>query len=341
VNSFDFTVDRQLRVVGINRGLEKARTDSSEPFLGHLYHDVLPLIFHNGAEAVGQVVLNGQPLTLKDQRVACWHQPSQADIDISPLLDGAGKTTGARVNITLREGCSLVAHLKKSQHLIEIGKNAAILSHGVRNPLNAIKGAVVYLKNRYSQEATLLEFTRIMEEEISQLDRFITGFLSGSAGEAEKRSADLNELLKKIEKLISLQAGTSGIELAFRYGKTLPMKIDPFQIEHAILNVINNALNALSPGGKIRVESRAEVTKGASFMVVEISDNGPGISGGTDENYLSPLQESARSRGKGFGLFITREILQHHGGMLELTSRKNQGTTVRLVLPAAEGDHTL
>jgi len=340
VNSFDFTVDRQLRVVGINRGLEKAGTDSSDPFLGHLYHDVLPPIFYNGAEAVGQVVLSGQPLTLKDQRVACWLQPSHADIEISPLLDDSGGTRGARVNITLREGCSLVTHLKKSQHLIDIGKNAAILSHGVRNPLNAIKGAVVYLKNRYSQEATLIEFTRIMEDEISQLDRFITGFLSGSTGGAEKkRSADINDLLKKIESLISLQARTSGIELVFHHGKTLPMKIDSFQIEHAILNVINNALSALSPGGRIIVESRAEEREGASFTTVEISDNGPGISG--DETYMSPLKESARSRGKGFGLFITREILQHHGGMLELTSRKHIGTTVRLILPAAEGDRTL
>lgn len=336
----EFSVDCKLNVSGVSRELEEARPGLTADLLGRHYFEGLPRIFREGCDAVAAVVDSGRPLSLTRYPISCLFQTFDADIDIFPLKSDLDQPAGARVIIRVIKDCAAMSQLKRSQPLIDIGKNAAILSHGVRNPLNAIKGAVVYLKNRYSQEATLLEFTRIMEEEISQLDRFITGFLSGSTGEAEKRSADLNELLKKIESLISLQARTSGVELTFRYGKTLPMKIDSFQIEHAILNVINNALNALSPSGKIMVESRAEVTKGASFMTVEISDNGPGISGGTGENYLSPLQESARSRGKGFGLFITREILQHHGGMLELTSRKNHGTTVRLVLPAVEGDNT-
>lgn len=333
MNSFDFTVDRQLRVVAISRDLEKARIDSTEALLGLPYHEVLPLIFHDGAEAVRQVILSGQSVTLKNHRFACCHQPLNADIDISPLLDGAGRTTGARVNITLHEGCSLDDRYKKFQHLIDIGKHAAILSHGVRNPLNAIKGAVVYLKNRYQQEATLLEFAAIMEEEISRLDRFITDFLSASLGDAEKETTDLNALLKRLEVLTIMQAQAAGVEVQFRYGEIAPLRLSPFHVEQAILNVLNNALHALTPGGKITVESRVETRDGRPFCVVEVTDDGPGIRDRSGAGYSAPLEETARARGKGFGLFITREVLQGHGGMLEVRSGEDMGTIVRLCFP--------
>jgi two-component system nitrogen regulation sensor histidine kinase GlnL len=326
-------VDLQLRVVAINKELEKARTQSSEPLLGLPYYEVLPLIYHDGADAVRQVVLSGAPLTLKNHRFACCLQPIDADIEIRPLLDDAGLTTGAKVNVMLIEGCSLDARLKKSQHLIDIGTHAASLSHGVRNPLNAIKGAVVYLKNRYQHETTLLEFAAIMEEEISRLDRFITDFLSASLGDAEKETTDLNALLRRLEILTIMQAKAAGIEVLFRYGEVAPLQLSPFQVEQAILNVLNNALHVLSPGGKISVESRAETRGGRPFCVVEVTDNGPGIRDRSGEGYTAPLEDTARAQGKGFGLFITREVLQGHGGTLEVRSGEEMGTTVRLCFP--------
>jgi two-component system, NtrC family, nitrogen regulation sensor histidine kinase GlnL len=333
VNSFNFTVDRQLRVVAISKELEDARAQSSEQLLDLPYYEVLPLIYHDGADAVRQVVLSGAPLTLKNHRFAYCLQPIDADIEILPLLDDAGLTTGAKVNIMLIAGCCLDAQLKKSQHLIEIGKHAAILSHGVRNPLNAIKGAVVYLKNRYRHETTLLEFAAIMEEEITRLDRFITDFLSASLGDAEKETTDLNALLKKLEVLTVMQAQAAGVEMLFRYGEVVLLQLSPFRVEEAILNVLNNALHVLPPGGKITVESRIETRGGRPFCVVEVADNGPGIRDRSGEGYVAPQEETARTRGKGFGLFITREVLQGHGGMLEVRSGEETGTTVRLCFP--------
>lgn len=330
---FNFTVDRQLRVVATSRELENARTQSSEPLLGLPYYEILPPIFHDGAEVVRQVVLSGTPLTLKDHRFACCHQAFDADIEIRPVPEGAASPAGAEVSIALHEGCTLDARLKKSQHLIDIGKHAAILSHGVRNPLNAIKGAVVYLKNRYRHETTLLEFAAIMEEEISRLDRFITEFLSDSLGDAEKETTDLNALLKRLEILTTLQAQAAGVEILFRCGEVAPLQLSPFRVEEAILNVLNNALQVLPPGGKVTVESRIETRGGRPFCVVEVADNGPGIRDRSGEGYSAPREETARARGKGFGLFITREVLQGHGGMLEVRSGEETGTTVRLCFP--------
>jgi two-component system nitrogen regulation sensor histidine kinase GlnL len=339
-SSFEFTVDRHLRVVAVDGGLENARTHACEPLLQVPYHEVLPAIYQDGVDVVEQVVLSGQPVTLKRHRLGCVHQAIRADIAVHPVLDDAGQPAGARVSMTVLEGCSLDARLRKAQHLIDIGKHAAILSHGVRNPLNAIKGSVVYLKNRYRQETTLLEFAAIMEEEISRLDRFITNFLSASLDDAEKEQADLNALLRRLELITTLQAKAAGVEVLFRFGEVLPLQLNHFQVEQAILNVLNNALHALSSGGKITVESKTEAREGRTFCVVEVADNGPGLRNPSGEGYSVPLEDTARAQGKGFGLFITREVLQSHGGLLEVRSGEGKGTTVRLCFPVESREDT-
>ena len=132
-----------------------------------------------------------------------------------------------------------------------------MLSHGVRNPLNAIKGAVVYLKNRYHDEKELLEFTEIMEDEISRLDLFITRFLSSSFLDMEMDRSDINKLLSKIESYITLQAKAAHVRLDFRYGQVAPLRLNCFHVEQAVLNVLNNAISVMPQGGDIVVESTA------------------------------------------------------------------------------------
>src|SRR5690606_6461505 len=145
------------------------------------------------------------------------------------------------------------------------------------NPLNAIKGAVVYLRSRFAHEPTLLDFTGIMEEEITKLDRFIAGFLSGSYSNAETEAVDIGELLKKMETFTHLQAQAKGIVLTFGCSTILPLELNLFQIEQALLNVLNNSLQAVPCGGEIRVEAREEDGAEGSKVVIEISDNGPGF----------------------------------------------------------------
>jgi two-component system nitrogen regulation sensor histidine kinase GlnL len=107
--------------------------------------------------------------------------------------------------------------------------------------------------------------------------------------------------------------------------------INPFHLEQAILNVINNAIHAMSAGGKLTVKTMIEKIEGRSFVIIEISDTGPGML----ESRIDKLA-SRNCGGKGFGLFITDEVLKRHGGHLEVKSRRGEGTAVKLYLPIRE-----
>jgi two-component system nitrogen regulation sensor histidine kinase GlnL len=141
-------------------------------------------------------------------------------------------------------------------------------------------------------------------------------------------------LLKKIETYTSLQAEAFGLTHRFEYGQVPLVKINPFQMEQAILNIVNNSIDAMVGGGELMVRSSTESIEGRDFAIVEISDTGPGM---TDTRLVEtpvPTIGAVNGTGRGFGLFIAREVIQHHGGRLEIRSVKGAGTTVKVCLPA-------
>ena len=303
---------------------------------GKKYYEVFPKITNGKKDAVRMAIDDGSEVRLKNKCLIFSSGQFLADILIRPLR------SGAKVYIYPKRSCELANQLHNSQPLIDIGKIASILAHGVRNPLNAIKGAVVYLRDRYPSEQPLLEFTNLMEDEISRLDKFITSFLSTSIAEAGQE-VDVNQILKKIEIFVSLQSISKEVKTEFSYGSAPSVFINPFQLEQAVLNVVNNAIEAMSNGGTLAVNTFFEeegTSPGRGFAVISISDTGSGILGAIGShhpaggNYPAGYRLGAREKGKGFGLFLTREILRYYGGMLQIESRKNAGTTVRLCIPA-------
>lgn len=326
---FSFKVDKALKINSWSDELEIIYGKSFAEVQGLPYYKIVPRIDHESKDAVMQVMKTGKPLNLKGNFTTCFCRNSKTSIQITPLKNESGKVNGARIAISAFPSCAIWRKLKQSQRLMDIGKIAATFAHGVRNPLNAIKGAVVYLREKYAGEEKLVEFTKIIEEEISRLDNFIAKFLSPSFSEKSLSETDINSVLKKVEVLTSLQARSRQIETIFEYGCTFPVAINSFHLGHAILNIINNAIEAMPNGGKLIVRTQSENRSGIDFALVEISDSGPGMSA----NRNGEMIMYSKVKGKGLGLFITREILRSCGGHLEIRSKKGVGTVVKMYVP--------
>lgn len=333
---FEFTVNDELKLQSWTAPLaELGRRVMLE--LSELpYYELLPRICRGRDDAVALVLETGRPLDLPEHRFPCFSGAVKGDVRIAPVSLTGG--AGACVTISLQSCCEALGNLRQTRHLADLGKTASMLSHGVRNPLNAIKGAVIYLKNRYGKDANLLEFTGIMEEEIDRLDRFISSFLSASAVSFGRERNNLNTLLRKLEQFVALQAQAADVALSLDLAEPLPtIEINIFQVEHAILNVLNNAIHALPKGGHIRVASRYEACPAGRCVVVSVQDDGPGIRC-AEEGFAQPRLASAVTEGRGFGLFLVREIMQQHNGSMEIRTGRGQGTTARLLFPVCGSD---
>ena len=135
--------------------------------------------------------------------------------------------------------------------------------------------------------------------------------------------------MRKINIFTSLQAYASNIKAFYEYGEIPDIMVNSFQVEQAILNVINNSMEAMNSGGQLTIKTKSEYHSDTAFVVIEISDTGTGIS----KSRFDGKRLLSEKSGRGFGLFLCREIVQNHGGTLEINSVKNAGTTVRLCFP--------
>lgn len=330
---YKFVVDKKLRIRYWDKNLEKITGKISVEMMDIPYFQVQPRILNKNADAVKQVLREGKSIQLKEYIVNCFSGTSKADIIINPLKDENSETIAAEVIIEDHNGCTVSRELSQSRTLIDIGKASTVLAHGVRSPLNAIKGAIVFLQDKYSGDAIFVEFSNIIITEISKLDSFITKFLSNSIFESEIEDVDMQSLLDRVVSMISLQAIEKNITFNKQYEQIQVVKTDTFKIEQVILNIINNAIDAIPHGGYITLKTSMTNYDSKDYIIVELSDSGPGIKGCTYDDSLYALKKESNVKGRGYGLFITHEIVKNLGGYLEIKSEKMVGTTVKVYIP--------
>ncbi len=328
MKEFTFSTDGQLRIRKWQAGM--ADIAGQELAVGRKYYDLFPRLFIGGRDALLVAAQRKRVVLFEDYTIPCLYSRQQADVSIEPSLSSDGSVAEITVNVRPRTPCAASRQLDESRRFINIGKMASALAHGVRNPLNAIKGAVVYLRGKYEHEAPLIEFTKIMEEEISRLEGFISRFLSSSISTIDREPVDVNALLRKVEVFIAFQLFTRSITPVFELNEIPPVSVNSFHLEQSVLNVINNAIEAMQSGGRLTVRTSADKRADGTFVVIAVSDTGPGMS----DQAVGGLDPSRQDSGRGFGLFISYEVVKYYNGQLTIESRKNEGTTVRLCLPA-------
>jgi len=327
---YEFAVDKELKICFWDINIEKISGKAPAEVLGIPYFQIQPRIINENMDALEQVLRYGKPVQIREYQVPCLCGKSKADIHIRPLKKLETEIIGAHVTVEINPDCLLSTKLNESKTLIDIGKASAGLAHGVRSPLNAIKGAIVYLRGKYDEDPTFSEFSRIIEDEISKLDKFVTKFLSNTVSKPEITEIELNPLLDKIIALLKMQALSVNIKFARYEDDILKIKADYFQIEQAILNIINNAIESMHNGGLIDVKTYMTVFDNKDHVTIEITDSGQGFE---DSGPVKALKGELIGKGRGFGLFITHEIVKNLGGYLEIASEKMVGTVVKINLP--------
>ncbi|MGN6393271.1 MAG: ATP-binding protein [Gemmatimonadales bacterium] len=231
--------------------------------------------------------------------------------------------------------------LVQAGKLASIGEMSAAVAHGLRNPLASLRAAA-QLVRRHPGSPSATEHLDAIIEEVDRLDRRISHLLSFSrpapfhpVSESVPRLID--ELLPAVAQPIREQR----VELEKAVPPSLPqVRVDPMQIEQAILEIVSNALDAMPGGGRLRINAFVADGTGPgsptpASVVVEVSDTG----GGIPEHALASVCEpffTTRQEGTGLGLAIAKRYIEQNGGRLEIASSPGLGTTVRVRLPTEQ-----
>jgi signal transduction histidine kinase len=219
-----------------------------------------------------------------------------------------------------------------AERLTAIGQLAASVGQELHDPLSIIKNCAYYLnmKLRHPDERAK-KHIKIMEMEIARSNKIINNLLSFAQDEKPTlRKTQLNTIMKGA---LSRSPVPQSVAVITKLGEDLlPLMADPGQIEQVFINLISNAVQAVSDRGRLEITTRAE----DGFIVAEFKDNGCGIPEENLGRLFEPLF-TTKAKGIGLGLAVSRTLVEGHGGAIEVESEVGKGTTFRVRLPTSGG----
>ena len=178
--------------------------------------------------------------------------------------------------------------------------------------------------------ARLEQYLAVCKGEITRLDYIVTQFLQAiRPSPPQLRPSQLNEVVRETLDLLRPEIENRGITLKEKLSRPLPMTpCDPAQIKQALVNLIKNALQAMTRGGVLNVMTH----RGVDGVVVSVADTGGGIPQEQLNRIFEPFY-TTKKKGTGLGLMIVQRIVGEHRGRIEVDSHVGKGTCFRLWLP--------
>lgn len=232
-----------------------------------------------------------------------------------------------------RETSDLMGRLINSERLAAAGRMANTLAHEINNPLEALTN-IFFLLSTQELSPQLRELVEIGARELDRVGHITRSTLSFYR-KVPGRTIDLHAMLHEVEQLFASRAAQQQVEVRMELDENArAVRYDP-ALRQVFANVIGNALEAMeTSGGCLQVRARVRGQR----AWVTMSDTGHGIDRENLQAVFEPFFTTKGERGTGLGLWVTRGIVEEHGGRLllrSMTRGSRRGTLIRIELPVA------
>jgi signal transduction histidine kinase len=236
----------------------------------------------------------------------------------------------------LAEEQQLETKLRALERQGVLAEMAASLAHDIRNPLNLINLTADHLAEKFKpgdavRQAPFDELIQGLKAEVRELNRMVSEFLDvGRPSKLKRTTFAWADLLEQVHRSVKPQLLAKKISLDIFGQAWLTINADRDQTRMIVLNLILNAIEAVSPGGRIALDVRR--SDDARGVTVSITDTGPGISPQDLPHIFEPYF-TTRTSGTGLGLALVRRAVEEHGGTIRARNMDGGGARFEITLP--------
>ena len=228
---------------------------------------------------------------------------------------------------------SLERRLHRAEYQASIGKLARGIAHELNSPLDGVLRYTHLALQQLTDDLPVREYLVHVKEGLDRMVRAVRAFLefSRQVTTPVNRLADLNQLIDDGLLLVQHRAKFQQIRVVKRFDPQLPAVADA-GLQHALVNLIKNAFDAMPRGGTLTIATRAADGQ----VEVQIEDTGAGIREDIRPRIFEPFFTTKPiHQGSGLGLIIAKEVVERSGGCIEFSSQTGVGTTFRITVPVA------
>ena len=343
--------DRRGTIQYVNPAFERLSGFSQEDIVGENLH-ILKSDKHGEAfyKKMWETISRGQTWTGRINNRMKDGSLREFETSISPIRDGLGAIVSfVSVNRDVTQEVELEAQLLQAQKMEAVGTLAGGIAHDFNNLLQVIQGYSEVLLNGVSEDHSSYEpLEKILRsaKRGAELTRQLLTF--SRKVPSEKRQLDLNYEVEQVQKLLE-RTIPKMIEIELCLTES-PLFIngDPIQVEQAMMNLAVNAMDAMSDGGKIVIQTeRVTLNKDSrnthleaspgTYALLSIADTGHGMSKETLEHVFEPFYTTKDvGKGTGLGLAMVYGIVKNHEGYIMCYTEPEIGTTFKIYLPSVE-----
>jgi PAS domain S-box-containing protein len=260
----------------------------------------------------------------------------------APIRDQKGETMGIVLvfrDITMERKTqdALIANEK----LAVAGRLAATIAHEIHNPLDSVSNLLYLMRNGASPEESR-QFMDMAEQELTRVTQISRAMLGLYRESKAPVVVDLKEMMQEILLLLERRFIDMGVAVSTNMPKPISVAAFPAELRQVFTNLITNAAEATGSGGEIKISITPQTAgvdatgqKMQAGATVTIADNGAGITEDVRTHLFQPFFTTKGEHGTGLGLWVSRGIINKHGGTISLesdTSEAAHGTVVNVFL---------
>jgi PAS domain S-box-containing protein len=317
-----------------NASAERLFGYTPEEIIGQPVLRLIPRDFHFEEPQIIAKLRNGERIDhFETRRMHKNGEIFDVSLTVSPVKDANGVVIGvSKIVRDISDRKAAEAALIQKEKMATAGRMAATLAHEVNNPLEAITNLSYLLSSNASLDEEARGYANSLLEEAQRAGEITRQTLSYYRDCRSTSAVNVVETLEHLLRWKTKKMAAKHIDLQTEFGDVPPIKCFAGELRQVFENVIENAIDAVSEHGHIRIRVRTHGEK----LVVSICDDGPGIAPEVLAKIFDPFFTTKLQNGSGLGLWVSQGVVQKHGGIICVRSSETpekHGTVFSVVLP--------
>ena len=339
-SSEDAIISKDLNgiITSWNKAANRMYGYTVEEIVGQSILRLIPEELRSEQDEILRKLRAGQRLEhYETTRLSKFGQRIEVSLTISPIKDSVGRVIGSsKIARDISTRKQMERSLVQAEKLAASGRMAATIAHEINNPLEGLLNLIFLARASCARESETHGYLETAEKELERVSRIAQQTLGFYRDTGTPTDVLVDELLKNVLAVSRSKLNVRNIAVEYQLEAPRPLKARRDELLQVFSNIIANSIDALGPGGSLRVETREMTDAGVAGIRILIRDQGSGIELVHLARIFEPFFTTKEHRGTGIGLWVGKQLVEKHGGRITITSStepRNRGTEVRIFFP--------